>query len=354
MPPREARAAMSVLSHEARVRVAEHLVEGSSIASTVRLTDVSKPTVLALLLRLGTGCGYLHNRLVRGLECAHIELDEMWSYIHKKQRRVKETDPQEWGDAYTYVAITTASRLVVAYHVGKRDEENTKAFIVDLRARLVTIPQLSTDGWPSYPIAIGASFGENGVDYAMVIKDFKRKAVLDDEVRYEPPRCPKVTKHRIFGEPDIKRATTSHAEAQNRTMRMHIRRLTRLVNGFSRKLVNHRAAVQLHFAWYNLVRIHESLRVTPAMEAGITNHVWSVSELVEAALAAEPVGPPVREPLALPVAVPGEVAPTARELPNGRGHLRVIQGGQAPPRGLRAAPRQLDLFPGLPDPPKKK
>jgi IS1 family transposase len=319
---------MSLLSTDARVRVVSQLVEGSSIASTCRLTDVSKPTVLSLLLRVGEGCSRLHNRLVRDLTCVLVQVDEIWSYIQKKQARVTERDPVERGDAYTFVGMATGSKLIISYHVGKRDQEHTDIFVTDLRARLLVAPQLSTDGFQPYVTAVNESFG-GAVDYAMVHKNYSRspRRVRDDH-RYEPPRDPFITKRVVFGAPDPKHISTSHIERQNMTMRMSIRRFTRLCNGFSRKLANHRAAVALHFAFYNLCRIHESLRVTPAMEAGLTDHVWTIEELVTVALAEAPGSTPEAQPLRLRA----DAGP-ARALPGGKGWLRLVStgNGSAPP-----------------------
>lgn len=337
---------MSLLSAEARASVVSQLVEGCSIASTCRLTGISKPTVLALLLRVGAGCERLHNRIVRGVTCHVAQCDEIWSYVQKKQSRVTAADPAEFGDAYTFIGMASASKLIISYRVGKRDEENTTAFIKDLRARLTTIPQLYTDGWQPYIAAVGSSFA-GSVDYAQVVKRYNRKARRDDDRRYEPPRDPFITKTPVFGVPDLQRASTSHVERQNMTIRMHIRRFTRLCNGFSRKLANHRAAVALHFAFYNLCRIHESIRCTPAMEAGIARHVWSIPELVEAALAEPESEPPTPQPLKLRAPPPGAPTSPARALPNGRGFLRLV--GAAPPSPV--APSEPEPTPPSEPPP---
>jgi len=244
-------------------------------------------------------------------------------------------------DAYAYVALARTKKLMISYRVGKRDEAHTKAFIADLRTRLVTIPELSTDGWQSYPIAVGQSFG-GAVDHAISQKNYTRKGRSDGpkhDHRYEPPRDLFITKQVAHGAPNLDRASTSHVERLNLTTRMHIRRFTRLCNGFSKKIENHRAAVSLHVAWYNYCRIHESLHVTPAMEAGITDHVWTIEELVTRALSAEPCAAPESKPLALSTPQPNEKNIAARELPNGRGWLRALLGGKGkgkpndPPRG---------------------
>lgn len=266
----------NVLSMERRVAVVSHLVEGASIASTVRLTGVSKPSVLAFLLKVGAGCERLHNRMIRDLMITRVECDEIWSYVHTKANRVKATDPGEYGDVYTYVAMGSTSKLIIAYRVGKRDEENTRAFVADTRARLLTIAQLSTDGFKPYEVAIADSFG-TAVDYGQVVKTFKGGG--RDYDRYAPQEQQFVVKRSIIGAPDMCKVSTCLIERQNLTIRMCIRRFMRRGNGFSKKLVNHAAAVALHFAWYNFCRINETIRVTPAMEAGITSHVWTVAEL---------------------------------------------------------------------------
>ncbi|MDI3291031.1 IS1 family transposase [Polyangium sp. 15x6] len=315
-----------------RADVVRHLVEGASIRATERLTGVSKPTILSLLLKVGLGCDRLHDRLVRDLDIREIQCDEIWSYVQKKQARLKDEDPPEFGDAYAFLAMARAQKLMIAYRVGKRNEENTRAFIRDLRIRLVTVPEISTDGWQSYADAIGQSFAPGSVDYAIIQKNYSRKGRPDGERhdhRYEPPRDPFITKSRGRGSPDLDRASTSHIERANLTVRMQIRRFTRLCNGFSKKLENHRAAVALHVAWYNFCRVHESLRVTPAMEAGIADHIWSIEELVELALS-EPAGERPRVKELTPIKRPGgpdgpDGKPKgARELPNGRGWLRLV------------------------------
>lgn len=329
----------NVLPLVKRVDVVRHLVEGASVRATSRLTDVSLPTVLSTLLRMGAGCDNLHNALVHGLDVREIQCDEIWSYVAKKQARVTENDPAEFGDAYTFLGMARTKKLIISYFVGKRDEASTQAFTKDLRARVVTIPEISTDGWQSYQTAVGQSFSGN-VDHAVIQKNYSRKGRADGpkhDHRYEPPRDPFITKRVGHGAPDLERASTSHIERANLTVRMHVRRFTRLCNGFSKKLDNHRAAVSLHVAWYNFCRVHESLRVTPAMEAGITDHVWSVEELVTRALAAEPCAVPEPKPLAPPAPPPGEKPATARQTSTG-GWLRVVQGGKSAQNDVPKAP----------------
>lgn len=313
-----ARGPVNVIDADARLRVVHALCEGNAINAVVRQTGVAKTTILRLLARVGEGCARLHNRLVRGLSCALIQCDEIWSYVGKKGFRVTELDPAEWGEAYTFVALDVETRLVLAYYVGRRDRESTETFIADMRARLTVMPQISTDGFIPYEQAIGESFpGE--ADYGQVQKNYRGKAQRDDQVRYEPPRDPFIVRTTIYGAPDPKLISTSLVERQNRTMRMHIRRMTRLSDAFSKKLDNHRAAVALHFAFYNFVRPHETLRTAPAVRAGLVPVPLTLAQLVELALAEVPVAAPERQKLALR---PG--AGAARELPGGRGWLRAV------------------------------
>ncbi|XXR43491.1 IS1 family transposase [Sorangium sp. So ce375] len=340
-----------------RVEVVAHLVEGAGIRPTSRLTSVSQPAILSLLLRVGEGCERLHNRLVRDVDCRTVQVDEIWSYVQKKQARVLPGDSPEVGEAYVFVGMASASKRVISYRVGKRDEANTNAFIADLRARLVTIPQLYSDGWAPYVAAVGGAFALVGsVDYAQVVKRYNRKARRDDEHRYEPPRDPFITKTPVFGVPDLQRASTSHVERQNLTIRMHIRRFTRLCNGFSKRLPHHKAAVALHMLFYNFCRPHEALRVTPAMEAGLTDHVWSVEELVAAALSEAAGEPPKPRALKLPEPPPGTPTTPARALPNGRGFLRLVGSAPAqpvPPAASGAAPAEPEPPPSEPPPSPK-
>ena len=336
---------VNVLPLAKRAEVIAHLCEGAGIRPTCRLTDVSKPAVLSLLLKVGAGCDRLHDRLVRDLDIREIQADEIWSYVQKKQARVQPGDDPTWGDCYTFLGVARVQKLIVSYRVGKRCEADTRAFIADLRARLVTVPQLSTDAFAPYRAAVGDHF--EAVEYGQVVKNYSRspRRVRDGQPsdhRYEPPRDPFITRTPVYGSPDMSRLSTSHVERLNLDVRMSTRRHTRLSNGFSRSLPHHTAQVSVWVAFHNFCKIHGALRVTPAMEAGITDHVWTVEELVDRALAAaaEPVAKPERKPLRLPEtpaevpaepAAPAVKAPTVRALPNGRGFLRVVpSGGEAP------------------------
>jgi IS1 family transposase len=346
-------------SPEARVRVIHALCEGASVNGAARQTGVSKPTILKLLVQVGTGAARLHNRIVRGLSSVYVQADEIWSYVAKKERRVTEADPPGVGEAYTFVAIDVDTRLVLSYLVGRRDSESTAQFINDMRARLTVMPQIVTDGFAPYVEAVLSNFGAS-VNYAMVNKHFRSKPRPDDEVRYEPPRGVWLTKQVISGAPDMGKCTTVHIESQNRTIRTHVRRLTRLSNGFSKKRENHCAALALHFLYYNFVKVHSEIKTTPAVAAKLTDRPWTAAELVAACL----VEPEASKPVAVPLALPEGYSGAARELPGGRGWLRVVRPGEAITEGapglvrapgaattpepaptLRSMPLQLSLFP---------
>lgn len=344
MPRQKGKGSVRVLSLEKRAEVIAHLCEGAGIRATSRLTGTCKQAILALLLKVGAGCDRLHDRLVRGLSIRDVQCDEIWSYVRKKQARLTPKDDPTWGDAYTWLALARTQKVIIAYRVGKRDDANAQAFMKDLRSRLVTVPQVTTDGFASYAAAVGQHF--EAVDFGQVVKNYSRspRRVRDGQPsdhRYEPPRDPFCVKTPVFGAPDMARISTSHVERLNLDVRMSTRRLTRLCNGFSRKLSNHAAAISLFAAHHNFVRIHGALRVTPAQEAGISAHVWDVAELVERALAAadEPEEKPVKVALRMPDGTPEAPSAPARELPGGRGFLRLVKGGDAPASKPPTPPR---------------
>ena len=272
---------MNKLASDKQIQVVGALVEGSSIRSTERMTGVHRDTITRLMVQVGLGCSALMNRRMRGLRCQHLQLDEIWAYVGKKQRQIRESDDQSRvGDFWTFVALDPDTKLVPSFRVGKRDASNTRAFVQDLAARVRGRVQISADQMPAYVEAIRMEFG-NDADFAQIVKSYEAEAIGPG--RYSPPRVVQVSSRRIFGNPDPTRVSTSHVERQNLTMRMQMRRFTRLTNGFSKKPENLWAAVALHFAWYNFVRVHRSLRVTPAMAAGVTGRVWELGELVELA-----------------------------------------------------------------------
>jgi IS1 family transposase len=272
----------NVLPRSKQLAVLSALVEGVSVRGTERLTGVSRKAILSLLVRVGNGCAALLNERMRDLPCERLEIDELWSFVQKKQRHVKEGDPASFGDTWTYVAIDAETKLVPCFLTGKRNVETTNAFIADLASRLRYRVQISTDGLRMYADAIRSAFA--AVDYATIVKEYESEPA--GAGRYSPPKVTATAKTPIFGSPVEELVSTSYVERQNLTMRMQIRRFTRLTNAHSKKLENHGAAVALHFAHYNFVRIHSSLRCTPAMAAGLTSTVWGMDELLDAALTA--------------------------------------------------------------------
>jgi IS1 family transposase len=274
----------NVLPRSKQVAVLNALVEGVSVRGTERLTGVNRETVLNLLVRVGNGCASLLNDRMRDLPCTRLEIDELWAFIGKKQRNVRETDDaSRVGDAWTYVAIDADTKLVPCVLTGKRDAVTTNAFISDLASRLRNRVQISTDGLRMYVRAIEASF-PTGVDYAMIVKEYEAEPA--GAGRYSPPKVSATEKIPVLGAPIEELVSTSFVERQNLTMRMQIRRFTRLTNAHSKKLENHNAAIALHFAHYNFARVHGTLRVTPAMAAGLSSTLWSMDELLDAATGA--------------------------------------------------------------------
>jgi len=257
------------------------LVEGVSIRSIERMTGVHRDTVMRLMVRVGQGCEKVMDQHMRDLPCKHLQLDEIWCYVGKKQRHVKESDDaSQVGDFYTWVAIDSDTKLIPSYRVGKRDGATGQAFVDDLAGRLANRVQISSDGLNVYVDAIEQSFGDD-VDYAQIVKFYEAETIGPG--RYSPPKVVKVEKSYVAGNPDLGITSTSFVERQNLTMRMQMRRFTRLTNAFSKKVENLKAAVALHFAHYNFVRVHRTLRVSPAMEVGITDRLWKIQEIIETA-----------------------------------------------------------------------
>ena len=278
----------NVLPLSARIQVIAHLVEGTSVRATCRLTGISKGAVLRLLVTVGFGCALLHDRLMRGVAASVIEADELFAYVFKKEKRKAATDPSEWGDAYTWTAMDITSRMLVSYLVGKRDPSEAYDFMQDLRERVTGRPHLSTDGFGAYPDAVRRAFGYLGIDYGVVVKEYEHsiKNQMAAAHRYSPGRVKSITKTVVFGEPLEELINTSHMERGNLTFRMQQRRFTRLTNGFSKKAENLRHAVALHVMHYNFVREHMTLETTPAVAGNIASRPWTLAELVTMALAA--------------------------------------------------------------------
>lgn len=312
----------NVLDPEKRLRVFAALCDGNSIRAVERMTGVHRDTIMRFGLTLGEGAIHLHNRMARNLSCSLVQVDEIWSYVGKKEKRVTEKDGPDVGEAYTFVALDSSSRFVIGWHVGKRNQASTDAFMQDIRARLVVMPAMTSDGFAPYISAVGASFGPS-IDYVQTIKNYGSKGRRDDDYRYEPPREPFITKKAVYGAPNLDKASTAYIERNNGTMRHHIGRMRRLCLAFSKKFPNHRAAIALAYVHYNLCHVVSTLRVTPAMAVGATDHVWELRELLDALLEAAPCEAPTKQPLASRVP-----ETTHRELPTGRGFLRVIDGGK--------------------------
>jgi IS1 family transposase len=235
---------------------------------------------MRLVVKVGQACEALLDRMMVGLDCEAIEVDEIWGFVAKKQKSVKaDEDGSIVGDTWTYVAIDADTKLIPAFRTGKRDAATTRAFMLDLAARLNNRVQITSDALGLYANAIDTAFAQ-AVDYATVVKAYEND--LGNSGRYSPARVTSIEKRAMVGNPDLESASTSYVERSNLTIRMSNRRMTRLTNAFSKKLENHKAAMALHFANYNLCRVHRTLRVTPAMAAGVTDHVWTVADLVEA------------------------------------------------------------------------
>lgn len=262
-----------------RTQIISALVEGNSIRSTERMTGTHRDTIMRLLVEVGTGCAAIMDEQMRELDCRRIEVDEIWAYVGKKQRQVtKDDDPSRVGDMWTFVALDPETKLVPVHRVGKRTSETAIAFMNDLSERLTNRVQLSSDGLSTYVEAVETAFGAD-VDYGQIVKFYDADPV--GAGRYSPPHVVRTEKKVIAGRPDQSRVSTSLVERQNLTMRMSMRRFTRLTNAFSKKRENLEAAVNLHFAHYNFVRLHKSLRTTPAMAAGVSDNLWSIEKLVE-------------------------------------------------------------------------
>jgi IS1 family transposase len=272
----------NILKTEKQVAAISMLVEGASVRSIERVTGVHRDTILRLMVRVANAGAAYSDRTLRNLPCKRIECDEIWAYVRKKQRNVIgiREDRSQVGDQYTFIALDPESKLIPCWLVGKRTAANTLDFMLDLKARLKNRVQLSTDGFEPYVNAVEAAFGRD-VDYATIVKSYEEQPA--GRGRYSPPRVVSIEKDEKMGWPNMDTVSTSLVERQNLTVRMQVRRLTRLTNAFSKKLPNLRAALDLHFTHYNFVRYHRSIRCTPAMEAGIAPTALTVKDLVEMA-----------------------------------------------------------------------
>jgi len=270
---------MNKLSPERRAAVIRCLVEGNSIRSTVRITGAAKNTVTKLLVELGHACWEYQNQTLRGLSSKHVQCDEIWSFVGCKEKNLPEAKRGDFGvgDVWTWTAMDADSKLMICWQVGERDAAAAYDLISDLESRLANRVQLTTDGLKMYLTAIEEVLGAD-IDYAMLVKLYGSDA--EGEKRYSPPVSIGPERTPIMGRPDPKHISTRYVERQDLTVRMGLRRFTRLANAFSKKLENHACAVSLHFMYYNFARVHQTLKTSPAVAAGVTDHVWSVEEMV--------------------------------------------------------------------------
>lgn len=269
---------MNRLSTDNRVRMLACLVEGNSQRAVVRITGIAKKTVGRFAAELGEACEKFANKVMTNLPCTEIQCDEIWAFVGAKQKNASEARGAEgWGDIWTWVAIDPTTKLIPAWYVGSRSTMSGYKFLRNLSPRLANRVQVSSDGLRAYTVAMKAAFHGAPVDYGKVVKHYGDPI---GEGKYSPNICTGASREIVFGCPDRAKICTSHVERQNLTMRMSMRRFTRLTNGHSKSAENHRLAVALHFIHYNFARIHAALRITPAMAAGLTDHVWELAEIV--------------------------------------------------------------------------
>ena len=270
------------LATEKKVSVISMLAEGNSIRAVERITGVNQNTIMSLNRRVGDSCKKIMDEKMRGLNCKNVEIDEIWGFIGAKRKNAARASA--YGDVWTFIALDADTKLIPSFVVGKRDAYHAKMFMDDLASRLALRVQISSDALAAYPDAFDRSFGADA-DYGQIVKTYSvtplGNSAAPAAVRYSPAEVVKVERSVISGSPDVSRITTSHIEKQNHTLRMHCRRLTRLTNAFSKKFENFEAAVALNFAYYNFVKTHLAIRMTPAMAAGVENSHWTVAELVE-------------------------------------------------------------------------
>lgn len=269
---------MRQITQQQKTHVVRCLIEGNSIRSTVRITGVSKNTVVKLLTELGCACAAYHNKAVRNLKVRRMQCDEIWSFVGSKAKNTRlEKKAEGWGDVWTWTGIDADTKLIISYLIGGRDGGWAHDFMEDCAKRIKNRVQITTDGHKAYLEAVEDAFGAD-IDYAQLQKIYGAPSV-EDQRKYSPARCIGCDLKVVSGDPDPKHISTSYVERQNLSMRMGMRRFTRLTNGFSKKVDNHRHMIALYFLYYNFGRVHQTLRVTPAMEAGIASHVWSIEEI---------------------------------------------------------------------------
>ena len=269
---------MNRLSTAKRSAIDRALCEGCSIRATVRMTGSSKNTIVKLLVELGEACSAYQDKTIRSIKSKRVQCDEIWSFVGAKEKNVvPEKKAQGWGDVWTWTALDADSKLIISFCLGDRTLTTASGFMSDVAGRLANRVQLTTDGHRPYLAAVEDAFGGD-IDYAMLQKVYGADA--NPEKRYSPAVCVGCKVEEVTGAPGPKHISTSYVERQNLTMRMSMRRFTRLTNAFSKKVENHAATVALYFMYYNFARVHQTLRVTPAMEAGLADHVWSIEEII--------------------------------------------------------------------------
>lgn len=273
---------MNTLNADKQRIAIQAIIEGNSIRSTERMTGIHRDTIMRLVLRTGNACVHFLDTRVKSVRSRSVQVDEIWTYVFKKQARISLDESMAGiGDQYVFVAIDADTKLVISHLVGKRDAESAYYLMRDLKDRLATRVQLTTDGFKPYINAVDDTFGLD-VDYAQLVKIYgqPKSTAANERNWYEPVKVQAAIPMAVMGAPRPQAISTSYVERQNLTMRMQMRRFTRLTNGFSKKLDNLKAAVALYFAYYNFVRVHQTLRTTPAMAANLTDHLWTLGELL--------------------------------------------------------------------------
>ena len=281
---------MNTLSRPQQVLALKCLMDGMSIRATTRVTGVARNTLARLIVETGKVCARYQDNALRGLPCKRVQVDEVWSFVYAKEKNVPRATnaPPQAGDVWTWIALCADTKLVPSWWVGDRSGATASVFIADLRARLANRVQLTSDGHRAYLAAVEGAFGAD-VDYARLVKLYGKSGNdQQPDTRYSPSACIGARKEAVIGNPDPAAVSTSYVERQNLTMRMSMRRFTRLTNAFSKKLDNHRHAIAMHFMSYNFCRVHASLQGTPAMAAGVTDRLWEVGDVVDLVRAAQP------------------------------------------------------------------
>ena len=268
---------MNKLTHDKRVQIINLLVEGNSMRATARIADVAFNTVAKLFIETAKVCADYQDKAFRNLTCKRLQLDEIWSFVYAKAKNVPDRKQGQAGDVWTWVAIDADTKLVPSWRIGSRDGATACEFVADLAGRLANRVQITSDGHRPYLEAVEKAFGGE-VDFAQLIKIYGE--TVEGQKRYSPAECIGAKKSKVVGNPDLCCVSTSFVERQNLTMRMSIRRFTRLTNAFSKKIENHAHSVALHYMHYNFVRIHKTLRVSPAMAAGVTERLWTIGDIV--------------------------------------------------------------------------